>query len=343
MKHILDRDLGYDKEQILLIHGTHTMSERRTTFKEKLVSLAAVSGVSYSNSMPVEGTHRNGNGFWKKGTSDSELAVSGQFWRADEDYFDVLDIEIVLGRVFDIQSASDSNAVVINEAMAEKLKLDDPLNSVIENWREWSVVGVVENFHYDDLKEDIRPLLIAPREHADLAAVKISSNDVKGTLTSIEEIWNEFNPNQRLRTEFLDQRFASMYSQVERTKSIFLAFAIFGVIVACLGLFGLSVYTVAQRTKEITVRKVLGASVATILNLLTREYLKLTLIATLIGAPCVWFFAQEWLNYFPYQVERYWDAFVWSAVCLIAIAFVVVSFQSLKSALMNPAKGLRDE
>ncbi len=344
MSHILNRDLGYSKDQVLMVHGTGTMQEQTMkTFREELENLPEVVSLSMSNSLPVEGTHRNGNMFWKEGMKNIEEGIAGQFWRADDNYFETLGLTIQQGRPFSNELASDSISVVINEAMAEQLGLDDPVDAYVENWGKWKVVGVVKNFNFDHLKEDIRPLLIARTRSADLMAVKIQANDIQSTVAKIDRLWESMNPKQAIRLSFLDQRFEAMYEEVTRTRTIFLAFAVFALIVACLGLTGLSIYTVAVRTKEITIRKVLGASVQTLLRLLTFEYLKLVLLSMVFAMPLAWFVAQGWLEDFSYRIPQIWDAFLLGAVVLILVAAMVVSFQSIRAALSNPATGLRDE
>ncbi|WP_421877536.1 FtsX-like permease family protein [Marinoscillum sp.] len=343
MSFILNKDLGYDKEQVLMIHGVGTMGESLKAFKGELESLPEVQSATVSNSLPVEGTHRNGNGFWLAGQRDVGTRVGGQFWRADEDYLKTLGLELVEGRMFSKDMVSDSNAVVVNEAMIKGLSIDDPLNTRIQNWVEWKIVGVVKDFNYDNLREEIRPLVLARGSWGDMITLRLAATDMRGTLDKIEGLWDRFNPNQPIRTDFLDQRFEVMYEDVQRTRTIFLVFAVFGVIVACLGLFGLSVYTVALRNKEMTIRKVLGASVQSILRLLTIDYLKLVVLSMVIAVPVAWYFADEWLAGFSYRIETFWDTFIYGGILLVVIALGVVSFQSLKAAFSNPSTGLRNE
>ena len=343
MSFILNKDLGYDKEQAIMIQGVGPMGDGVKAFKEALLSLPDVSYATISNSLPVDGTHRNGNTFHISGQEDVDRGVPGQFWRADEDYLETVGLKLLQGRMFSNHMASDSNAIVVNEAMVKQLGLEDPINKKIRNWRDWRIVGVVEDFNYDNLKQEIRPLLLARTTTADMITVRLDTKDIGESLGKIEAVWNEFNPSQTIRLDFLDQRFEVMYEDVQRTRTIFMVFAIFGLIVACLGLFGLSVYTVALRNKEMTIRKVLGASVQSILKHLTIDYLKLVVIALIIAIPIAWYFADEWLAGFSYRITYFWDTFLYGGVLLIVIALGVVSFQSLKAAFSNPSTGLRNE
>ena len=345
MNFIFNKDLGYEKDQLMMVHGVGPMQERLSVLKEELVRLPEVSTATVSSSLPVEGTHRNGNAFWNAGQKKIEESISGQFWRADDDYVQTLGLEFVHGGSFDLQKTTDSTAVIINESMVDALGLGaNPIGKEIENWARWRVVGVVKDFHFSNLKNEVRPLLIAPAYWGgDIITLKLESDDMLGSLTSIEKIWNSFNPDQQIRTEFLDQRFAMMYEDVKRTRTIFLFFAFFAVVVACLGLFGLSVYTVSIRSKEMTIRKVLGASAQTIIRLLSVDYLKLIIIGLVIAVPITSIFAKNWLNDFEYHIPSFWQVFVYGAALLLFIAMSVVSFQSLKSARSNPSDGLRSE
>ena len=343
MDHILSKDLGFDKEQIMMIHGTSSMEEQMLAFKNSVSELPEVVSASFSNSLPVDGTRRNGNGFWKGGLKDTEEAISGQFWRADDDYFKTLGLEILEGRSFRNEMAGDTIAAVINEEMVAQLGLEDPLNSTVENWRKWKIVGVIKNFNYEHLSENVRPLLIARTKYADILTVKLKSEDLVHSMTKIEKEWQKMNPNQTIRMSFLDQEFEAMYEEVIRTKNLFMAFAVFAIFVACLGLTGLTIHTIAIRTKEITVRKVLGASVPSILGLLSQLYVKLIVIAILISVPVGWFIANEWLHEFTDQITTIWDAFLFGSILLTSIAFVVISIQCIQAAKRNPALGLRNE
>ena len=340
---ILSKDLGYDKDQIVTIHGLSSMEASMLTFKKKLEDLPEVESATFSNSLPIEGTHRNGNSFYNAGRQNVDKAVSGQFWRADDDYFETLGIELKEGRTFSNDRAADSMSVVINEAMAQQLGLKEPLGAMVENWAKWRVVGVMKDFNYDHLRDSVRPLLLARTKYADLLAVKLQTEDIVSTLAKIEKEWQGMNPHQTIRITFLDQEFKAMYEEVSRTRTIFLAFAIFAIIVACLGLTGLTMHSIAIRTKEITVRKVLGASFQSILSLLSVEYLRLIFISIIVAVPVGWYLSNEWLSEFTYSIPNTWDAFIMGAIMLIIIALGVVSLQSIGAALRNPAIGLRNE
>ncbi len=343
MDYILTMDLGYDKDHLVMIQGFNSLDSQMKTFKNEVLAIPEVQHATVSSSLPVTGTQRNGNGFTIAGRKNIDKSVGGQFWGADDDYFATLDLQFVEGRPFDMELASDSVSAVINEAMVRELGLENPLQSEVENFIPWKIVGVIEDFHYDHLKEKVQPLLISPREFGDKLTVKLSGENMPESLAKLEALWDRFKPNQIFRYEFVDRRFEIMYEGVQQTKTLFLVFATFSVIVACLGLFGLSVFTVAQRNKEMTIRKVLGASVQLIIRLLTVDYLKLVMLALIIASPIAWYFMTDWLANFEYRITRLWDIFAVAGVLVVITCLGVVGAQSLKAAVANPALGLRDE
>ena len=344
LQFILNERLGYDKEQVLLIKGVNTIGDQRASFKEELKNLSDVESVSLSSYLPIEGTQRNGNQFYLDGRVKLDIGVGGQFWRVDEDYIETLGINLIAGRMFRDELASDSSAIVINETMARELGiLDDPLGKKIFNFRPWNVVGVVEDFYFDNVKVDLRGLAMVRSQFGTIMSVKIKSDDMKAFLASITDLWDEFMPNQPIRYSFMDESYAMMYEDVKRTGNLFSTFAFLGVVVACLGLFGLSAFMVEQRSKEISIRKVLGASGKTIFSLLTSHFLKLVLFSMIFAIPISWYMMQEWLADFKTAIDLSWWMFALASLLALMIALVTISSESIKAAFVNPAKGLRSE
>jgi len=180
-------------------------------------------------------------------------------------------------------------------------------------------------------------------QEASVLAVKLKTDDMKESIQSITAMWNKFAPHQPIRYSFLDDRYSAMYSDVQRTGKIFTSFSILAIVVACLGLFALSAFMVEQRSKEISVRLVLGASVNSVFQLLTWDFLRLVLIAILVAAPVSWYLMAHWLEDYAYRTTIGWDVFVVSGVTSVLIALFTISFQSIKAALVSPVKGLRSE
>lgn len=207
----------------------------------------------------------------------------------------------------------------------------------------WTVIGIVEDFHYESLREDIRPLGLALGTEASVLAVKLKAGDMSENIQAITTVWDKFAPHQPIRYSFLDERYAAMYSDVQRTGKIFTSFSILAIVVACLGLFALSAFMVEQRSKEISVRLVLGASVNSVFQLLTWDFLRLVLTSIVIAAPISWYMMSRWLEDYAYRTTIGWDVFVVSGIISVLIALFTISFQSIKAAVMNPVKGLRSE
>jgi len=347
MKFILNKKIGFDKDQVMLIQGTNTLGDDKIkTFKTELAKLSSVKSVSISDYLPVNGTKRNGNTFYNEGKSKIDAGVGGQFWQIDDTYLKTLGIKLIAGRNFsyDIASDSNSNAIIINQSMAKKLNLKDPIGKRITNgYGIYPIVGVVEDFNFESMRGNIDPIALHFGISPSIVSVKVSGKDMKSTIENISALWRQYSPDQPIRYTFLDEQFANMYADVQRTGSIFTSFALLAIIIACLGLFALSAFMAEQRGKEIGIRKVLGATITNITVLLSYDFIKLVLIAIVIASPIAWWAMTKWLQDFAYKIPISWWIFALSGLVAIAIALFTVSFQSIKAAVMNPIKSLRSE
>ena len=347
MGYILNKKVGFEKDQVLLLQGVNTLGEKIITFKKELVRMPGVESASISDYLPVTGSKRNGNQFWQEGKTKTEKAVGGQFWRVDHDYVKTMGMKIVDGRDFSIEIRSDSQACIINQTLARKLDLKNPIGERITNGSSGSrimeVIGVVEDFHFESMKENIGGVCLAIGRSPTVLSVKVNTRDMPQLVTSVSTLWKDFSPNQPIRYTFLDDRFAMMYADVQRMGRIFTSFAVLAIIVACLGLFALSAFMVEQRNKEISIRLVLGASVKSIFNLLTLNFVLLVLVSLLIAMPISWYLMHTWLEDFVYRIEITWDVFVLAGLMAVFIAILTISYQSIRAALTNPAAGLRSE
>lgn len=269
--------------------------------------------------------------------------VAGQFWIVDHDYIKTMGMKIIEGRDFDIGAASDSAAVIINQKMAKELGLTTPVGSRITNYRAWNVIGVVEDFHFESLKENIEPLAMTLGNSPTIVSARIQPANPQEAIQSITALWKKFAPYQPVRFTFLDQSYARMYEDVKRIGMIFTAFAVFAIIVACLGLFALSAFMVEQRSKEISIRLVLGASVRNIIRLLTHNFIKLVTISFVLATPVAWYVMQKWLEDYAYKTEISWDIFALAGLLSVMIALITTSYQAIRAALTRPVEGLRRE
>lgn len=343
VEYILNKKVGFDKDQVILIQGTNTLDKKIKTFKDELLQLSQVKSATISDYLPIRGTKRNGNGFWNEGKDKVDHSVGGQIWRVDYDYINTLGMKLVAGRNFSENMASDSSGIIINQAMARKLGLTDPVGKRVQNNQVWNVIGVVEDFHFESLREQIGPLCFVLGYNSNIVAVKVNSSSMSAVIQSIDGIWKKFSPNQPIRYAFLNESFARMYDDVQRMGRIFISAAGLAIIVACLGLFALSAFMVEQRSKEISIRLVLGASLKTIFNLLTLNFLKLVLISVIIATPIAWYVMHNWLQNFSYRTEITWDVFLVAGVLSALIALLTISYQSIRAALVNPADNLKTE
>lgn len=341
MDFVLNARLGYDKEEVLLLQGTDILGNHLKTFTDEMRTIPGVQSVSVSDYLPIRGTKRNGNGFWKEGRMKLDKEVPTQFWVVDTDYIKTLGIRVVAGRDFDGTIASDSSGVIVNQRLVEQLGIQgNPIGQVITNGNPMTILGVVEDFHFETLKERVSPLVMRLGSSPTMILVKVKGA-IPETVAAAEKTWKKFLPAQPLRYTFLDQRYARMYDDVQRTGDIFASFATLAIVVACLGLFALSAFMIEQRAKEVSIRVVLGASQLRVFRLLTQDFIRLVLISCVLAAPLAWWLMQEWLRDFVYRIPITWDIFAVAGVLAVLIALVTISVQSWRASQTNPVNNLR--
>ncbi|MDB5090109.1 MAG: yknZ 3 [Mucilaginibacter sp.] len=347
MHYILNQKVGFDKDQVVIVQGANTLGDKNVrSFKTELQKLASVKSVSISDYLPIEaGSKRNGDGFTIEGRETLDAHVQGQLWQIDDTYLKTLGMKLVEGRNFSYDMSDDTagKTIIINQTMVKRLNLKHPIGARISNGNAGTVIGVVADFNFDSMHREIEPLILHFGLSPSLVSIKVKGQDMKNTLQSITATWKSFAPNQPIRYTFMDESFASMYADVQRMGHIFTTFAILAIIIACLGLFALSAFMAEQRSKEIGIRKVLGASVSGITTLLSVDFLKLVALAILIASPIAWWAMNKWLQGFVYHTPVQWWIFAAAGLAAIFIALITVSFQSIKAALMNPVKSLKAE
>ena len=340
--YILNMPLGYDKEQVVLLRGTNTLQDRVADFKKELLQLPQVRHVSIGDFLPVAATKRNGNEFTLAGRFNVDPAVDGQFWLVDTDYLATMGMQLVAGRNF---LPADSRAVIINQTLAANLHLRDPIGKRISNngGDVVTVIGVVRDFNFETLRDKVGGLAMRLGSSPSIVTVKLNTSDMSGALSGLAAVWKKFAPDQPLRQSFLDEDFAAMYADVQRMTGIFTAFALLAICIACLGLFALSAFMAEQRSKEIGIRKVLGATVTGITAMMSKDFLRLVLLAFLIASPLAWWGMTQWLRDFTYRISIGWWVFALAGGSALVIALFTVSYQSIRSALANPVNSLRSE
>lgn len=342
-----NKDLGFDREQLVILSiRDEGMRNRLEAFKSALRESPGVVNVSVSGNLP--GGRDYGIPWAPEGVAEGQIPPVRSLV-VDHDFIKTYGMGIAAGRDFSAAFATDTVAWLINEEAARVLGWDNPLGKSIAmpavGRGKAPVVGVVKDFNFHSLHEPVGALLffIPPKEWMSYVSVRIRPENVSESLAFMEKKWNDFDPNYPFVYEFLDVAFGQMYMQEKRTASLANAMSLLAIFIACLGLFGLAAHAAEQRKKEIGVRKVLGASTAGLVGLLSKDFLKLVVVALVIASPLAYFFMERWLQNFAYRIDIQWTVFALAGVTVVAVAFLTVSFQSVKAALANPVKSLRSE
>lgn len=352
--YLKNKDLGFDKENIIAIKMVDRMAQDNyQVLKDEIVQESSVVSVALSSTMM--GTS-NFYGFQTRpegieGTNDYTLKTLG----VDEDFLSTYNLRLLAGRDFSKDILTDQKeAVILNEAAAKKLNWENPVNKEFgltiytgkEENRSGKVIGVVEDFHFASLYNRVEPLVIYINKHpyySDFLSVKLTPGNLGEHVDMLRAKWKAFNPEKPFEYYFVDEELDKFYKgEVQKTK-IFSAFAALSIFISCLGLFGISAYMIQQRTKEVGIRKVLGAGIPNILWLLSAEYVRMILIANLLALPLAWYLGQNWLTGFEYRTELSIMIFVFTLAVALLLAVSTVSIQALKAASMNPVNTLRDE
>ncbi|WP_461081313.1 ABC transporter permease [Spirosoma flavus] len=348
--YIQSKNLGFNRDQMLNIYGVYTIGNQAETFRQEVLRLPGVVSGSISGYLPTP-SNRSDNAFFSEGQSDMNKGVNMQSWAVDHNYVKTMGMKVVKGRDFSKEFGSDSAGIILNEAAVKVFGFKDPIGKRIWRFNDaqmkvrktFTVVGVVKNFHYESLRRDIGALSMVLEPNSGAATFRLSSSDLPALIKQIEAKWRQIAPGQAFSYQFMDDSFDEMYRAEQRIGSIALTFAVLAILIACLGLFGLAAFMAEQRTKEIGIRKVLGASVPNLIGLLSKDFLKLVLIAIVIASPIAWYMMNKWLADFAYKIDIEWWMFALAGIVAIGIALLTVSFQSIKAALMNPIKSLRSE
>jgi putative ABC transport system permease protein len=341
--------LGFDKERILIIAiSDESTVESLAPFKEELRNHPAIINVTASSHVPGQTTYYNP--FLPEGFTRDQMPWMGQL-NVDPDFIPTLGIELLAGRNFSSELKTDqTRSVIINETAAKRFGWDNPVGKTIGTFAsstamlKTTVIGVIKDFHIESLHREIGPLLITNNpEWLNTLSVRIAPNNIPETLGFLSEKWRQHNPLRPFRYFFLDDSFDAQYRADERLSTIFSYFSILAIFIACLGLFGLASYTAEQRTKEIGIRKVLGATLSGIVKLLTKEFSKWVLAANIVAWPIAYFAMRKWLQGFAYRTNIEFHTFFLSALIALAIALLTVSYQALRAAKADPVNSLRYE
>ena len=341
---VQNKNLGFDRENLVYFPLEGELSGKFDVLKAQLMEVAGVKLVSHMTATPAS----NGNGAegitWPG--SDPNALVRFTPVGVGYDFTKTMNLKMAAGRDFSKDFPTDSSGVIVNETAVKVMGLKDPVGREI-NWGKSKVriVGVLKDFHFQSLHTAIRPLIayLGMREPQGSVIIRIQAGKTPETLAAIERICKQLNPNVPFTYAFTDQEYARQYQSEQVVGKLAGYFAFLAIFISCLGLFGLAAFTAEQRTKEIGVRKVLGASVAGIVGLLSKDFLKLVVMAIVLASPIAWYIMKQWLQGFAYQIDIEWWMFVLAGVIAVLIAIFTISFQSIKAATVNPVRSLRSE
>lgn len=355
MSFMQNKNLGFDKEQVLMVKRAGTLDKKTETFIEEVKRMNEVQSAAGTSSIVGNRDDFFGQQFQPEGSTEI-LTVKSMVM--DNDFTDVIKFEIKEGKSF-ARETNDSLNVLMNETAVRTMGLADPIGrrlAQVNNNPDGSVttiyftiIGVVKDFNFQSLRDEITPLVIYSNElfgkqaRNAYVATRIKPNKFQEAIGKIERKWKEMVPNQPFKYEFLDDNLSHGYAEEQRSGRVFAVFSGLAIIIACVGLFGLSAYTASLRTKEIGIRKVLGSSVGNVVVLLSKDFTKLVLIAFFLAVPLSWWMMDTWLKGFAYRIDLGANSFIIAGVLALGIAWLTVSYQSIKAAIVNPVKSLKSE
>jgi len=346
--YIRNKNAGYNREQVLTIDlNDQKLQQNAESFKNEIQKISSITGVSFSSTLP-------GRGFGRTGVQPEGFSSDDDIWilsimSADDNFIPNMKMQIAEGRNFSKDFPSDQQqSVIINEAAVRSLNWKDPIGKKMSfgpnDTNPLTVIGVVKDFHFASMRHQIEPLMIVNQAAANnTISLRIKPGDINGTISLIKKTWEKVNPNHPFEFSFLDDEFNALYKSEQSFAELISGFTWLAIFIACLGLFGLASYMTEQRTKEIGIRKVLGASVGSILLLTTKQFILLVLIANIVAWPLAYYLMSNWLLDFAYRINIGFETFIAAAVVTLFIAILTVSFQAIKAAITNPVKSLRYE
>ncbi len=348
LKYVQTKNLGFDKEQVIIINKTDDIGSQIESFKKEVLSIPSVINVSKSNAIP--GNQIGDEAFRIEGSSNYRLQDLRQMW-CDYEFDKTYDIKMNQGRFFSVEHPSDTSSVVINEAVVKIFGLKNPVGKNLiapgpNGGSRYKIIGVTSDFNYESLHQPIRPLvfhLYKNQEFGRFVSVRIKPGNYQSTISSLQDVWEKYAGNEAFDYNFLDRNLAHLYIADQRTSKLAAVFSILAIFIASLGLLGLAAFVTEQRTKEIGIRKTLGATVPEIIVLLSKEFIKWVVIANIIAWPAAYFIMHNWLENFAYRININFGIFILSGIIALLIALATVSSHAVKAATANPVKSLRYE
>ncbi|HTJ48655.1 MAG TPA: FtsX-like permease family protein, partial [Cyclobacteriaceae bacterium] len=347
MNFIYSKDLGYDRNQVITLNLNQDIAAKATTLRDELLRNPSIQSIGTASSQMGQQLGRTQ--IFPEGFSN-ETNIITSVMAVDDQFIPTMGMHLLDGRNFSLDY-NDSLSMIINEEMAKLLKWKDPIGKKIsqqtgatpKDLTAYTIVGVVKDFHFATIRHKLEPMFMLYSKNNPSMAVKVKSSNMEASLQFIETTWKKINPGTAFEYNFLDEQFANLYRNEQAFASMFSHFTGLAIVIAILGLFALSAFTVEQRKKEIGIRKVLGASSSTILYKLSSEFVQLILVAFILASVLAYFAMQRWLEDFQYSIKLSPDTFILVGVFALTIALLTISFQALKAAWRNPVDSLRNE
>ena len=343
--YVQNKHLGYDKENIVYLRIEGDLNRKYAVLKERLLTLPGIAMVDRSSEAPHNMGFEMSSPFTWEGQQEGE-AVSFKPTSVGFDFVNMMGLEVVDGRGFSKEFATDTAAFMVNETALRQMGMENPLGKRISAWNKHGhIIGILKDYHISSLHEEIKPLIVDVKEDLGFGIIMVKTHpgQTKEALKSLELANAEINPNYPLAYEFMDQEYAQMYESEAIVSKLSNVFALLAILISCLGLLGLAMFSAEHRTKEIGIRKVLGASISSIVAMFSKEFVELVLISFIIAAPIAWYLMDSWLQGFAYSISLAWWIFALTGASAVLIALLTVSFQTMRAALRNPVRSLRAE
>jgi len=350
LNYIQTKNLGYNRNQVLIVQNLFELNNQAKIFKQEVKKIPGVINATMTGFLPTSNWHSR-TIYYRDASLDQKRSMFPQSWQIDEDYVSTLDMKMAAGRSFSSDMQTDSAGIVINEAAAKFLGFKDPLNKTVYrslggkqgNVKQCHIIGVVKDFNFNSLREAVEPVVMTLAENNGALSIRVNTKNLPILLSQIKDKWRSLSPNVQINYSFMDQEFDASYRSEQLTGKVAIVLTSLAILIACLGLFGLAAYAAEQRTKEIGIRKVLGASVSAIAGMLSKDFVKLVFLAIIIASPVAWYLMNKWLQGFAYRINMQWWVLALAGIVALFIAVITVSFQSIKAAIANPVNSLKNE
>lgn len=348
LQFIQQKDIGFERDHILILHDAYTLGNHTDSFKEELRKLPEVKSISVSGYLPVP-SNRSQYAFWPKGGRQSDNKTTLYKFNVDEEYIQTYGMELLSGRNFSKERGTDSLACIVNESAVAQFGWENPIGKRISRLYEeeteisYEIIGIVKDFHFESLRETVAPMVLTMEPSSSFISLKFRSDNISAFINKVEKAWKNRINDYPFHYSFADDKFDEVYHSEMQMGEIFGLFALISIFVGCLGLFGLSAYTAEQKTKEIGIRKVLGATIGNVVYMLSKEFIKLVTIAFIFAAPIAYYAMNMWLEDFAYRIDVHISTIVLAGLLAMFISLATVSYHAVKAAVMNPVRSIKFE